>query len=581
MSLEQHEDQSVSVGELLKHAAAAMDARKYADVEYLCDQALEIMDREKTDHPSKVMALEYMGNALTGLERHSEAANFYKSALDVALRMYGQENQAFISLVHKLARTYESLSLLDESEALYRSASELAQRNLSQNHPLRESISEGHSYLVARMKKRKEKVGEIMDSFRPENRSTESLDNHDNIGTLAAAAAHQFAQAQPQTQHSQPHLQQFDPSLQFPTSPEFEQSPQFEAPQFAGEGGFENDASSHLDGGAAPPEIFEPTRKPKSELRDYKGLRTKSTKYNSSAESMQTIVTGCMVLVGIGLVGFIGFQLYQRFLVPPPASQAAAGVDATESQYKSIYKSLNGKIKLKFGEGDAGKMEIGSKELTAALLHDADGSTDTAFKKPLRINLSEADGALVDDAGNFYYLDSSPEVATAQAMKSVSDSLRRAYQLRNSMPLTTQAMTEAQISYKNPITGKSAAPIFHSYSGDQGWNKNNPDEKSTYEEAFEKGNMWSNEPPFAPGSVHVFFLTTDVDAQKNEFDGRAVVAIVKGADHNGAPLKVSKAKSLVIVTTPKSQRSTANLSSLPKVQADTDGALISFRKPKT
>ncbi|MBC7999433.1 MAG: tetratricopeptide repeat protein [Leptolyngbya sp.] len=551
MSLEQHEEQTQSVGELLKHAAAAMDMRKYGDVEYLCAQALEVLDSSKADdHPSKVMALEYMGNALTGLERYSDAAAFYKLALDVAVRIYGQENQVYISLIHKLARTYESLSLLDESESFYRNANELAARHLSQNHPLRESISEGHAYLVSRMKKRKEKVGEIMHSFRQPKGTSESLENHDNLNTLAAAHEKQFA-------HSPAPEQELYPS----------------------------ESAEQIDGDEILPEVFEPTQKTqKAEPRDYKGLRTKSSKYNSSAESMQAVVTGVMVLIGIGLFGVIGVQLYQRFLTPSATSSADANQpadSAASSQYANSYTSVNGKVKLKFGDGDAGQVVVAGKELTAKILHDADiNSVDSALKKPLKINVSEADGALIDDAGNYYYLETSPEAGTINAMKSVSDSMRRAYMLRNTYPLNAQSMKEAQISYKNPITGKSSAPIFHSYSGDQGWNKNNIDEKSTFEESFEHGNMWNNEPPFAPGAVHVFILATDVDAQKNDYEGRGVVAIIKGADHNGAPLKVSKDKAFILVSTPKSVRSSAGSAATTKMQSDTDGALVNFRRPK-
>ncbi|HIA55261.1 MAG TPA: tetratricopeptide repeat protein [Candidatus Melainabacteria bacterium] len=92
------DDRAKGVGELLKEAATAIKLRRYAEAEDFCVQALGVLDKASAiEHPSKAMALEFMGDALTGMEKYEEAGRFYKRAMDLSERVFSQENQVYIS----------------------------------------------------------------------------------------------------------------------------------------------------------------------------------------------------------------------------------------------------------------------------------------------------------------------------------------------------------------------------------------------------------------------------------------------------------------------------------------------------
>lgn len=541
-----YDERAKGVGELLKEAASAIKMRRYAEAEDFCVEALGLLDKASaTEHPSKAMALEFMGDALTGLERYEDAANFYKRAMDLSERIFTQENQVYIATVYKLARTYESLSLLDECEPFYKSADELAKRYLSPDHPLRETIADGYAHLISRSKKRKEKVSAIMDSFRS------------GKGHLDRAAL----EAQEESD--------------------------------------EVDGSAEDDGPSTRSEAHAATA--------YKDLRNKSTVYEHSAESMQWWIN--IILVGVvGCIVFFGYQhVYKRGSAKPPADQStqsdtsfsSAGTDASAQSASSTsqsapaddaalaivktYSSLDGKRKLKMGNANDAVIEFGPEKVQAQIFRGAESwkaDADQTLKDSAKFNFTEIPGGLVDADGNVLYAEDAPETELRAAMQSVAKSLRHAFLLRGSFPQNVEEMNSLQVNYRNPVTGKTEAPIMQVYRGDQGWTPGNPEEKSTFETSFEAGNQWTNEPPFLPGTIHVFIMAGAPNSDPGTTANRATVAIIKGADRNSAPLKLDKEKAYLIVLTPKSERSTESSVPLPTAPSRSQKAVITVNSKK-
>ncbi len=339
------EEKAKGVGELLKEAATAMKLHRYDDAEDFCVQALGVLDKASaTEHPSKAMALEFMGDALTGLERYEEAARFYKRAMDLSERIFTQENQVYISIVYKLARTYESLSLLDECEPYFRLADELAKRHLSPDHPLCETIAEGYAHLISRARKRRDKVSEIMDSFRTaKDRNAGDRDAHDSA----------------------------------------------------------EDEESNAEQSAVPPQ------QERNTAPAYKDLREKSTIYNNSAESMQMWITIALLGVGAWVV-YLGYQQFsKRVALTPPASVVSEN-KAPLTDFVKVYSSLDGRLKLKVGSDSKGVVEIGPTKLDALVIHGTDADAAKAMKDALKLEFIESKNCIMDDAGNYLYSEDSP-----------------------------------------------------------------------------------------------------------------------------------------------------------------------------
>lgn len=552
----QFEDNTKGVSELLKEAASAIKNHRFDDAEDHCVQALGILDKAGGgEHASKAMALELMGDALTGLERYSDAASFYKRALDLAETVFGQENQVYISIVYKLAQTYQSLSLLDECEPFFKSADELAKRHLAPEHPLRETIAEAYAHLISRSKKRRDKVVEIMGTFRdPEKRSTVERDMVELV------------------------------------EPE----------------------QSGIAESAKPAERSGPPA--------YKDLREKSTLYEVSAEKMQIWVTAIFLLIVASLL-FYGYHNMQgrkasdkqsskttamstesssaestpastssdSNLSDSTASQTSDDSNSTGSsdrstnsksaEFSKIFSSLDGKRKLKIGKSGEGIVEFGSNKIDALIFQGKDtlkADNVPGFEKPIQISYVENANAITDDDGNVLYSDDSPERKTQTAMQAIAKSMRNAYLLRGGFPQNLEEMNQSQISYINPVTGKKETPIIQAFRGDQGWNPNNPEEKSTFESSFECGNPWNNEPPYAPGSIHIFVLATMPSTEETS-SSRAPVAIIKAADRAGSPLRLDRGKTYQIVLTPNNQRSSSAASAFPVQPEGSTGAVVTIR----
>lgn len=514
----QHDEEKVrGVGELLKEAATSIKLHRYGDAEDFCVQALGVLDKASAvEHPSKAMALEFMGDALTGLERYEEAGRFYKRAMDLSERIFTQENQVYISIVYKLARTYESLSLLDECEPYFRLADELAKRHLSPDHPLRDSIAEGYAHLISRTKKRREKVVEIMGSFR--------TGKERNAGERIAQ---------------------------------------------------EGDENEDMD----PVELKE--RQERNAPPAYKDLREKSTLYNNSSETMQLWVTIAMLAVVVFLF-YLGFQQFSK-RGTPASSTTVQEHKVALTDFIKTYSSLDGKRKLKIASGNKGVVEFGPTRVNAQVFEGGDAwkaDSASAAKGAVRLNFVESQGGVIDDDGNVLYADDSPEMQTFSAMKSVAKALRNSYLMRGSFPQNADELNQFQISYKNPVSGKVEAPIIQVYRAEQGWNPSNPEEKSTFETSFEAGNLWTNEPPFLPGSVHIFMLAGAPNDEPGTTANRSVVSIIKGADRQGACVKLDKEKAFLIVLTPKAERSPGGSTKFPVAPDSSKGAVVTIQAGK-
>jgi len=541
-----HDDNAKGVGELLKEAASAIKMRRFDEAEDYCVQALGVLDKASaTEHPSKAMALEFMGDALTGSERYEDAANFYKRAMDLSERIFTQENQVYIAIVYKLARTYESLSLLDECEPFYKSADELAKRFLSWDHPLRETIADGYAHLISRSKKRKEKVSAIMDSFRAGK-------GHADRAALEAQEASEEG------------------------------------------GGDEDDAAA-----GARNEAHAATA--------YKDLRNKSTVYEHSAESMQWWINIILLLV-VGCIIYLGYQhVYKpapstqpqsgRPPAPPeqaeqvekssvePAASASAAASSSDDGLAIVktYSSLDGNRKLKMGNANDGTVEFGKEKLKALIFKGADAwkaDSEPGAKDAIKLTYTEMPGGVVDAAGYVLYAEDSPEMEVRTAMQAVAKSLRHAFLLRGSFPQNAEELNELQVNYRNPITGKTETPIIQIYRGDGGWMPSNPEEKSTFETSFEAGNLWTNEPPFLPGALHVFLMAGAPSSEPGAASDRVSVAIIKGADRSGTPVKLDKEKAFLIVLTPKSERTSVSSIPLPDKASGSQKALITITSKK-
>lgn len=524
MSEEQNydDDRAKGVGELLKEAATAIKLRRYSEAEDFCVQALGVLDKASAiEHPSKAMALEFMGDALTGMEKYEDAGRFYKRAMDLSERIFSQENQVYISICYKLARTYESLSLLDECEPYYKLADELAKRHLSGDHPLRETIAEGYAHLISRAKKRKDKVVEIMDSFRTTK----------------------------------------------------DRGPTVRGPLGDVEGQEEEETVEHREAKQEP-----------AAAPVFKGLREKSTIYESSAEAMQLWVS-IAVLGVIGYIGFLGFQQLSKHATVAQSQAPSASAVETESlptEFVKIYTSLDGKRKVKVASGNKGVVVFGGKNINAQVFQGGDvwkADSATAFKEPMKLDFVETNGAIMDDAGNTLYAEDAPEIRTRDAMRTVAKSLRNSYLMRGHFPQNAVELAQAQTTYKNAVTGKVEPPIIQVYRGEQGWNASNPEEKSTFETSFESGNLWTNEPPFLPGSVHVFLMANPPSNEPSAPPSLPAVAIIKGADSNCSPIRLDKDKAYLVVLTPKSERATEGSATYPKAPDGSQGAIVTI-KPK-
>ncbi|MCC7528973.1 MAG: tetratricopeptide repeat protein [Candidatus Melainabacteria bacterium] len=513
------EDKARGVGELLKEAATALKLQRFKDAEDFCVQALGVLDKASAlEHPSKAMALEFMGDALTGLERYELAGGFYKRAMDLSERIYSQENQVYISIVYKLARTYESLSLLDECQPYFKLADELAKRHLSAGHPLRDTIADGYAHLVSRTKKRREKVVEIMDSFRSgKDRSAGDRDNQ-----------------------------------------EFDEDGEVDVTQ--------KDAPQHQERHTAP---------------GYKDLREKATLYNNSSESMQMWTSIALLFVVAGLV-YVGFQQFFKRTTAVAPSPVIKEEKREITDFVKSYSSLDGKRKLKISTGNTGVVEFGPTKITAHVFQGDDvwKAGSLQVKNPLKLTFVESQTGIMDDAGNFLYADDSPELKTRNAMQSVARAFRNSYLLRGSFPQNADELAQAQITYKNPVSGKLEAPIIQIYRGDQGWSPTDPEEKSTFETSFEAGNLWTNEPPFLPGSVHTFLLAGAPSDDPGASSNRASVVIIKGADRNSAPIRLDEEKALLIVLTPKTERSTSSSNTFPAEATGSQDAIVTIRSGK-
>ncbi len=519
-----HDEEKVrGVGELLKEAATSLKLHRYVDAEDFCVQALGVLDKASAvEHPSKAMALEFMGDALTGLERYEEAGRFYKRAMDLSERIFTQENQVYISIVYKLARTYESLSLLDECEPYFKLADELAKRHLSSDHPLRDSIAEGYAHLISRTKKRREKVVEIMGTFRTAkdrnagDRVAQEGDENEDLGITEQTDIQQSQDRQDRN---------------------------------------------------TPPA--------------YKDLREKSTLYNNSSESMQLWVTIAMLGVVVWLF-YLGFQQFSKRVAPKP-SAVVQDEKVALTDFVKTYSSLDGKRKLKIANGNRGAVEFGPTRADVQVFQGDDAwksGTASAAKDALKLNFVESQLGITDDDGNVLYADDSPEIGIRTAMQSIAKALRNSYLMRGSFPQNADELNQFQISYKNPVTGKVEAPIIQVYRAEQGWNPSNPEEKSTFETSFEAGNLWTNEPPFLPGSVHIFILAGPPNDEPGTTANRSAVAIIKGADRNGASVKLDKDKAFLIVLTPKSERSTSSSTKFPVALDGSKGPVVTIQAGK-
>ncbi len=520
----QHDEEKVrGVGELLKEAATSLKLHRYSDAEDFCVQALGVLDKASAmEHPSKAMALEFMGDALTGLERYEEAGRFYKRAMDLSERIFTQENQVYISIVYKLARTYESLSLLDECEPYFKLADELAKRHLSPDHPLRDSIAEGYAHLISRTKKRREKVVEIMGSFR--------TGKDRNAGERVAQEGDENEDME---------------SVELKDLKERQERPERNAPPA------------------------------------YKDLREKSTLYNNSSETMQLWVTIAMLAVVVFLF-YLGFQQFSK-RGAPAASTAVQESKVPLTDFVKTYSSLDGKRKLKIASGNKGVVEFGPTRINAQVFAGGDAwkaGSAPAAKDAIKLNFIQSQSYVTDDDGNVLYADDSPEMQTFIAMKSVAKTLRNSFLMRGSFPQNADELNQFQITYKNPVTGKVEAPIIQVYRAEQGWNPSNPEEKSTFETSFEAGNLWTNEPPFLPGSVHIFMLAGAPNDEPGTSANRSVVSIVKGAGRDGAPVKLSEEKAFLIVLTPKSERSTLGSTKFPVAAGNSTGAVVTIQTGK-
>lgn len=513
------DDRAKGVGELLKEAATAIKLRRYAEAEDFCVQALGVLDKASAiEHPSKAMALEFMGDALTGMEKYEEAGRFYKRAMDLSERVFSQENQVYISICYKLARTYESLSLLDECEPYFKLADELAKRHLSSDHPLRETIAEGYAHLISRAKKRKDKVVEIMDSFRT--------------------------------------AKDRGPALRTPSDED------------------ESDEEEEVS-----VEQTEKTSQDRQNPPAYKDLRAKSTIYENSAETMQVWMS-VLALGVLCCLFFFGYQQFSKRAAPKPQPSTSVETPAAPTEFVKTYSSLDGKRKVKIASGNLGVVVFGSKNISAQIFQGADAwkaGSDSSIKYPLKLNFVETQGGIVDDDGNVLYADDSAELKTRDAMQSVAKALRNSYLLRGYFPQNAEELGQAQVTYKNSVTGKTEPPIIQVYRGEQGWNASNPEEKSTFETSFEAGNLWTNEPPFLPGSVHVFLMANPPSNDSGAPASLPAVAIIKGADSNCVPIKLDKDKAYLVVLTPKGQRTTVSSGSFPSMPDGSQGAIVTIK----
>ncbi|MBX9953134.1 MAG: tetratricopeptide repeat protein [Candidatus Obscuribacterales bacterium] len=516
------DDRAKGVGELLKEAATAIKLRRYAEAEDFCVQALGVLDKASAvEHPSKAMALEFMGDALTGMEKLEDAGRFYKRAMDLSERIFSQENQVYISICYKLARTYESLSLLDECEPYFKLADELAKRHLSADHPLRETIAEGYAHLISRAKKRKEKVVEIMDSFRTtkERAPVPQLPSHAEEDELAEEESEEQKEPAAQERHSAP---------------------------------------------------------------AYKGLREKSTLYENSAESMQILVT-VIVLGALAYLVFLGYQQFSKSQKASSPPEAVGQSPAAALEIVKTYSSLDGKRQVKIAKGNRGVLVFAGKEIDAQIFQGTElwkASSAASVKEPLKLKFVESQGSLVSQDGSVLYAEDSADFKTRDAMQSVAKSLRNSYLLRGFFPQNADELAQAQVTYKNPVTGKLETPIIQVYRGEQGWNASNPEEKTTFETSFEAGNLWTNEPPFLPGSVHVFLMANPPSNETGAPASLPAVAIIKGADSHCAPIKLDKEKAFLIVLTPKNERTTVSTADYPMVPDGSQGAIVSIESGK-
>lgn len=525
---ENDDDKVRGVGDLLKEAATAIKLRRYREAEDFAIEALGVLDKASAiEHPSKALALEYMGDCLVGTERLEEAGRFYKRAMDMAEKVHTQESQAFISICYKLARTYESLSLLDECEPYFGLADELAKRHLSRDHPLREAIDDGFAHLISRQRKRREKVVEIMDSFR-------------TTGKEKGASAFVGAEAGEAAQEEE---------------------------------GVEGEDESVVKADAAP---VEPARPPA-----YKGLRQKSAGYEHSTELMTMVISVALLGVGAFCVYYV-FQHFAKHAAMPPPKVVEDQKPALTEFVKS-YSSLDGKRRLRIAADKRGLANFGPTNFEVKVFEGGDvwkAASETELKNPVKLEYIQSHGNLEDEGGNYLYAEGSPELAVRDAMQSVAKALRNSSLGRGGFPQNADELTQNQITYKNPVTGQFETPIIQVFRGEQGWNRGNPEEKSIFEGNFEAGNLWTNEPPFMPGSVHIFMLAGAPTNDPNVNAHRPSVAIIKGADRNGSPLKIDEDKAFLIVMTPTSERSTPSSSSYPAAPGSSQGAIVTIKAGK-
>ncbi|HEY9786918.1 MAG TPA: tetratricopeptide repeat protein [Candidatus Obscuribacterales bacterium] len=516
------QEKTKGVGELLKSAAAALKMRNYPECESICAQALELTEKAKAgDHPSACMALEFMGDALTGMERFAEAALFYKRALEMSDRLFGQDNQVYIQVLFKTAKTYESLSLLEECVPLYERASNLARDHLAYDHPLRDTITEGYAHLLKRVQKRKEKVVEIMDSFR-------------------------------RTKDKMP---SFSPGTRVTKEGDEELSLTDEEVASQGGDAVETQKSSHS-----------------SNVSAVRGLREKVpiTPTSSEATSPLAMVVAAAVLVIGGVVVFFAVQQFMSKPAPPadvsavtsPSPSGPAATDSGIGAVKQTYSSVDGRKKIKLGERGA-ILEYGSGEMTLKL---GQGSSWDSSKEGEAVTLTEGPNGLIDEQGTVLYPDDAPEHRVRLNMLSVASGLERMFALRGSFPQSADALREMNVEYKNPITGTVEVPVIQNFKGEQGWNPSNPAEKSTFATSFEQGNPWPNEPPLLPGAIHCFVLCKPEESG-SATPFRGLVAFIHAGDRNGNILMLENKKAYLLTLTPGGRAATFGLSQLPLVDS--------------
>lgn len=529
MTAETKEDRAKGVSELLRSAALSLKARDYAECERHCAKAIELLDRAKAgDHPSACMAMEFMGDCLIGMERYQEAAMFYTTGMEMADRLFGQENQVYISLLYKLAKSYESLSLLEECDPLYKNASDLARQHLSPEHPLRETITDGYAHLIKRRQKRKDKVVEIMDSFRT---------TRDKVGTLRPGASQ--------------HLELGEEEL--------------------------TDEEVETQGERA-------RRKGSASETGLRSLRTIETETEKASNMLQYGIAAAALGVVACLV-FLAWQYFNRpTAVNPSSTTAATTGTGTKSASPSIdvgaikktYTSLDGTKTVKIGENGA-ILEWGGAEVSAELFRPTAWNSDPAAnsKAAVKYTFTESPIGLTDSEGTTLYAEGSPELTIKANMLSIASRLQRMYMLRGSFPQSADALRESGIDYKNPITGAIEVPIIQSDKNEQGWNPNNPFEKSAYEMSFEQGNLWQKEPPLLPGAIHCYVLCKREQKENTIVSNpifKGSIVFIHAGDRNGNLLLNADKKTFLIVLKPGTRTITA--SSPQPLNSETSTAVI-------